>query len=316
LTPEEQNHVRACATCGELAASAGEVEVGLFELARRADRAAAARLPSALRERVRARLTGALEQPTGTKHEQPAGAQPIATRSPAGASSDLAPQRPARVMTVAPSPRRRLRWLMAAAALAVVAFAGWRLIRPQSIGTVWFATGRMELAQSTGARRPLGIGNWEYGKGTTLTASPGASGTFGLGNHVSGALAGPAKVRLEGVDEIRLLEGSIWLNVDPKGRGLRVHSPQGDVRVTGTKFGVTVGAAETRVEVASGVVEVAQAGRQAKVSSGQRVRMTAEAIDPVAPRPQGGEPPAWVTAVNENRKKAQVGQYVPSLTEQ
>lgn len=82
--------------------------------------------------------------------------------------------------------------------------------------------------------------------------------SMSIGNHVEACVEGPAKVRLiahEGKMEI--LQGSVFLQILPGGKGFEVHTPGGIIRDIGTKFGVHVasnGSVETHVT--AGTVEI------------------------------------------------------------
>lgn len=79
-----------------------------------------------------------------------------------------------------------------------------------------------------------------------------------IGPYVEACVEGPAKVKLLAhKGKLELLQGSVFLQISPGGRGFEVHTPAGIIRNIGTKFGVLALAdGSVQTHVTSGVVEI------------------------------------------------------------
>lgn len=80
-----------------------------------------------------------------------------------------------------------------------------------------------------------------------------------IGPNVDAFVEAPARLQLTAQEgELKLQEGSVFLQITPGGKGFEVHTPGGILRDIGTKFGVNVVSATARVEthVTEGTVQV------------------------------------------------------------
>lgn len=95
--------------------------------------------------------------------------------------------------------------------------------------------------------------------------------SLAIGPYVEACVEGPAKIKLLAhKGKLELLEGSIFLQISPGGRGFEVHTQAGIIRNIGTKFGVlSLNDGSVQTHVTSGIVEIEQA------PGGPRERVTA-----------------------------------------
>lgn len=87
-----------------------------------------------------------------------------------------------------------------------------------------------------------------------------------IGPYVEACVEGPAKVKLLAhKGKLQLMEGSIFLQISPGGRGFEVHTPAGIIRNIGTKFGVLASAdGSVQTHVTSGIVEIERSPGEAR----------------------------------------------------
>lgn len=131
-----------------------------------------------------------------------------------------------------------------------------------------------------------------------------ASGGAAIAIEGAGTLAvrGDATVLIGGTERepvVTIARGEIFVDL-PKGtiRSFFVHTPTGQVRVTGTQFGVKVGPQGTNVEVTRGSVVVSGPEGQTSVEAGQAVSLKGGAVPAlVAPANPAGDPLGWVRAI-------------------
>src|SRR5262249_51258969 len=152
------------------------------------------------------------------------------------------------------------------------------ILHIQPIGNLEYANGETSLRTHAVAQTLSGLGRWIYHRGATLSTADTAAAVFNLGSGVHAEMSGATALKLLGTEKLALERGSVWLNVTPGGKGFEVETPFGLVKVTGTKFGVTVNDHETRVEVAEGSVAVSQAQGAGKVTAGQTLTASAAGI--------------------------------------
>lgn len=129
-----------------------------------------------------------------------------------------------------------------------------------------------------------------------------ASGGAALAIEGAGTLAvrGDATVLIGGTERaptITIARGEIFVDL-PQGtiRSFDVRTPTGNVRVTGTKFGVKVGPKKTNVQVTEGTVVVTGAdGTQQAVTAGEAADLSAGGVPAlVAPIDAERDPFGWV----------------------
>ena len=131
-----------------------------------------------------------------------------------------------------------------------------------------------------------------------------ASGGAALAIEGAGTLAvrGDSTVLIAGTERapvVTIARGEIFVDL-PKGtiRSFFVNTPTGRVRVTGTRFGVKVGPAETTVEVVHGTVVVSGPEGETTVEAGQAADLKAgSAPGLVPPADPAGDPRGWVRDV-------------------
>jgi transmembrane sensor len=214
------------------------------------------------------RLWDLLERPAARAFHAERAA--IEARYPAAAS------RPRKVAVSRNLSGNGRRWTAGFSPGRAMAFAACLLIAIGA-GTVWrddIVTGlQSDYATAVGERAPV-------------TLTDGSRLTLNTDSAIAVAL-GPTGRR------VRLLRGEVWFDVaHDAARPFVVETPQGRVRVTGTRFDVRLGDDETVVSLAEGRVELTASGALRKdavaLAPGEQSRLSASGIsspakfDPVA----------------------------------
>ncbi len=188
------------------------------------------------------------------REEAPAAAPaPVATPAPV--------RRPARVLTVT--------GLAFAAAAAIALFA---LLSPGDEDL-----GAMLYRRSSGAQ---GLALEKLKAGSIIkTSGNGDAAVFSMdGSRVTVNMAPDTQVEVVSDDNIRLVKGEIWTHVRTGSGEFEVTTPDGEVEVHGTTFGVRVDDEGSYVVVAEGEIEVGikgecvdmEPGTQAKIGRGSK----------------------------------------------
>ena len=138
---------------------------------------------------------------------------------------------------------------------------------------------------------------------------------LGEGARVRMTLDRGTEVRVAQSRHIELVKGSVWVRVEPEGKGFRVKTPNAVIEVTGTRFGVTVDQHQTRVDVAKGTVMVGRPAAEGRVelNSGFRLVVSGQGALKPMPRELGDALPGWVRAVLAKEDIAVGAAYLPSL---
>lgn len=131
-----------------------------------------------------------------------------------------------------------------------------------------------------------------------------ATGGAALSIEGAGTLAvrGDSTVLIGGTEKapvVTIARGEIFVDL-PKGsiRSFFVQTPTGQVRVTGTQFGVKVGAQQTNVEVTRGSVVISGPDGETAVQAGEAANLKAGEVPAlVAPADPNGDPRGWVREV-------------------
>jgi hypothetical protein len=170
-------------------------------------------------------------------------------------------------------PPRRSPWVQSglgfvagiAAAAAVVLFIG-RNTEPTLPKQEPTAVEALASGELTAARRTT----TSIGRRGTAVAEPGAHLRWRTSNDLA---------------SIEQDSGSVFYRVDPGLGELRVQTPRGQVRVTGTCFTLDVSEARTDVDVHEGSVELHHEGTVIEAGAGERVRLNRSGISraPLAP---------------------------------
>lgn len=117
------------------------------------------------------------------------------------------------------------------------------------------------------------------------------AGTLAIRNDATVLIGGTEREPI-----VTIARGEIFVDL-PKGtiRSFFVHTPTGQVRVTGTQFGVKVGPQGTSVEVTRGSVVVTGPEGTTSVEAGQAANLKGGAVPAlVAPANPAGDPLGWV----------------------
>jgi len=168
--------------------------------------------------------------------------------------------------------RQALKSLAIAGGVGLVGWTAWRHTPLSGLAMAWTAQHRTGV----GERTHLVLGD---GTRVWLNTASALDSRYGDGER-----------RLE------VLRGEILVETapDPAGRPFRVETPQGTLDVLGTRFGVRLEDAATRLAVYRGRVAVRPAGgREAPViRAGRQVRFTRAAVGPASAADPNGA--AWV----------------------
>lgn len=303
LSEAERVHLGQCPACREFAQDVGAPGASLNAVAHQLQSQSPIVLPAALKNKVLQQMRQKLEA-----GELEAAAAPII--------NEASPQNARRAWNWTELLGRLLgqwRWAAACATLACIALMVVNTLNQRPIGRLEFVNGLLSMVSDSLARHHEGVGNWEYKRGATLETDEKSSARFKIGNEVFAAIDKNTKVQIHNKQSLALNQGSVWLSVTPGGKGFRVETPFGLVRVTGTQFGVTVTASKTLVEVREGSVEVSQAQGLGKVTQGQTLTADASGVAAASPRPEGTDYPGWVTSLKASADKAYSGNYLPSI---
>jgi len=314
LSRRQRRHIRSCPACADAAENARAVGIGLATLAREVAAEPTHDLPGELRDRVRGDLRVRLDR----NQERNQMRAPAFFPAPGLAPRLREGSRLAGLLSPPPWVRRSLAWGLAAAALATVVGVGLvQTAGRRPVGQLEFATAEVTMRGSSGTRLCAGVGQWAYGRASTLETPPDAMAIFSLEGGVRGALADSTTVEIVDANRVELRQGAVWVRVLPRGsvprKEFHLRSPHCVVRVTGTSFGVSVQGGETRVEVTEGTVAVGRPGEETAVAAGERLRASESGLRTPSSRSEGTELPAWTETVLSMEKDAHTGQYVPSL---
>ncbi len=144
-------------------------------------------------------------------------------------------------------------WTTAAAALLLVALAGWvvgQFLTPSSQEVAWLTNAQNcrweEDGQPAGGLTP----------GKVLRLEEGLA-ELSFANGVRAILKGPVTLEIRSVSSVRLMRGGMAVRVPEEARGFEVLSPGGKVVDLGTEFGIRVAEdGSTQVQVFRGEVQV------------------------------------------------------------
>jgi ferric-dicitrate binding protein FerR (iron transport regulator) len=183
--------------------------------------------------------------------------------------------------------RRRLQWLVgAAAAAAVVAAIALSLIdrgptagTPAPVARLEALRGAVEIVSPSGDHLrveeagpdvQLGAGSWVHTDAASRVA-------LRLAGGQSLRLDLATSVRLESPALVRLDRGGLYVDSDgAAGDGVRVETPLGEVREIGTRFEVRREEGPVLVRVRGGRVAIVRGGHEVEVSEGSTLAITAD----------------------------------------
>jgi ferric-dicitrate binding protein FerR (iron transport regulator) len=210
--------------------------------------------------------------------------------------------------------RRSAIWAGAAAVLTIV-IVGLTAGGDSSIGRIDFAWQAVEIQGAGGRRIVRGIADAPLSAGATLRTGERAEAMAWLGgeNQVRLAIGGSTNLTLRATNRIRLDGGSVWLSVKPGGEGFDVETPFGDVRVTGTIFGVSVDAESANVEVTEGSVRVEGPRGFVTLGAGERATATATDVSEPVARSEADRVAFWVAELHAAMNRAHAASYIPSV---
>lgn len=113
-------------------------------------------------------------------------------------------------------------------------------------------------------------------KGTSLRTAKGVRAQLALQDGSKLTINEGSEVALQGVRTLALRGGELMARVAPdKGNPLRITTPGGVIRVTGTRLNVRLDGENTIVDVAKGTIEVGAEGRKVEVGAGERAVLRA-----------------------------------------
>lgn len=260
------------------AASLAEALDALALVLTQAGRAALPAVPASLRARVRALA-----------------AEALVPRAPWWRRALLSIQTPAG------------RWAVAGAAAAIVLALGvsWRAATAP-IGRVDFTADRVTVAGVS----HHGEARVALHRGDRVATSALSGGMITLGEGTRVALDAGTELELASADEIRLVQGRLFLRVS-QAPGLVVRVGETSIRDIGTVFGVDLTSGRARIDVTEGAVEIRGGGQVTQAAAGQFVDLGQSLLTPL-PRPGGEVLPGWVMQVLEAERRARLEEFVPS----
>jgi hypothetical protein len=314
-------HLEACPECRQFAELAAEDADwsgrALTAVAAAVDREQPFHPPLALERRVRRLAHDRLTRARNTAGRRDA---PPLVASPGGSPASAGFGRRLAAFLTAPLVVRPA-WSFAAAAVLVLVSAAM-LMRPgagsPAFARVDFADGAFVAGAPEDPRafdrfdQPVALR-----PGSVFRTAPGTRAFFSVGPAVVAAAGDTALTLGERATRLRLDRGRVWLDVQRDGRGFEIETPHGIVRVTGTRFGVTIDPARdtTLVEVAEGSVAVeGVAGDVTAVTAGAQLLADAAVVGAPSPRPGGTELPAWIGELAGDRRAVATVQYLPTFT--
>ena len=308
LSEEERGHLHACKECHELARDVYTVGNSLSVVARQIDAQDAHPLPADLKNRVRMKF-----------QDHPAQQESWSGNGSNKRVKDVRKSFAERVpefFSLAAFRRSGLIWAAAAAVMLAVFGVGVYQTHEQSpAARLDFTSGLVSAFQADVEMRHEGLGEWHFKKGSKIETFQNSMCLMTIGESSRGALANATEIDILSNNCLQLNRGSIWLSVNPDGRGFEVQTPHGLVRVTGTLFGVTATETQTMVEVAEGAVEVARntADQRVMVPSGKTLSINVAEFGDLSTRIGGDAPPEWVESLIAKEKAAHDAEYIPSL---
>ncbi len=143
-------------------------------------------------------------------------------------------------------------------------------------------------------------------RGDTLHGGSGLTAQLDSG-RVHLMLDHDAVLKINANDEVTLSEGSAWFHVRSNSGHFAVMTPQGEVTVIGTSFGVELVDAITRVQVTRGKVRTIFNGSESTVSAGETIASGSAAN----PSPSS-RPPDWVTNLVNEETQDRLQLFFPS----
>lgn len=305
LSEAERAHLRECPACRDFAQDVIAPGTALTALAHQMQRQAPAILPPDLKNRVLGTIRQKLEN-----EARDAAAASQAAQAPANGGK---PPREWTWGALLNGLTGHWQWAAACALLLCVTAVSINTYQGRPIGRLEFASGLTSLIADSMHRRHEGVGNWQYGRGATLNTEAQSAAIFSIGADVRVAMAGDTELKILSKTSLELKTGSVWLSVNPGGKGFKVETPHGLVQVTGTHFGVEVTSNATKVEVTKGSVAVSQGASQGNVTAGNMLTSGAAGVTAATPRPTGLTDPGWVTTLLTTEQKAQNGNWLPSI---
>jgi hypothetical protein len=178
-----------------------------------------------------------------------------------------------------PRPIRPMRWLAAAAAIALLAVFSWRgAVGPKAFATLETAHsarwGSGDLPTREGSR--LGAGRLRIEEGLAVIR-------FDSGAELS--LEAPAELTIVDAMNCRVTDGTAVANVPESAIGFRIATPSATLIDHGTRFAVSVDAESggTRTQVFEGLVDVENpsTGEVVSLRTGQRASVQGRQTGPV-----------------------------------
>ena len=233
-------------------------------------------------------MVAALIQAAGRRTEPPADAY----RQVLDAAMTTLRQKTAR--------RRERNWLIGAVAAGVAGVSTMLLLQHQTgtlqprVATVVRTFGAVEF-RTADRWKPLAESRSSISAGTELRTLAGGGAALSLGRGVSLRLASATEVQFDGLQDIRLQNGMLYLdNRASLGTGFRIGTSLGTVRDVGTQFEVRVTDGSLRVRVREGRVEIDRAGGYVNGAAGDQVEI--DVLGGVTRSTIAATDPAWLWA--------------------
>lgn len=195
---------------------------------------------------------------------------------------------------------RRMVWGVAAAVLLIAAAYG--------VIANWNTRERVDLLYAQGG---LQSSETTFTNGDDIrTGEGGQAILWSDEQRVTLFLAENSVLHVLGEDRVALIEGEVWVNIKPKSGFYQVTTPNAEVTVKGTRFGVRVESEGTHVMIESGEVTVKAGEDIAELLPGKMAHVPktggAELETSQASRPE------WVDLLEKEFLKSAASQRYPS----
>jgi hypothetical protein len=329
LSSEELEHIEVCPECRELGETLQKIEPVLQQAAHQTAQLNPASLNQQLDRRVQDKLRLILHDrksfPDRPASPATHGRLNGSARKGGAINPSQVKKKPGtaggsrgKIITLFRQPRRA--WAVAAVfimgfSLLVLHFSG----SGNHLGYLDYPHGDVHVIQASGNKLPVGNLELELVTRGMVLETAANSGAIirlvrGDKRYITVLLDQSSRIRFKDNDHVRLLDGKAWFSVNPQGKGFNVSTNAGDVKVTGTVFGVSVEGQTTRVDVTRGSVSMSRNDLNRTIKAGQMVESIGnEGLSEPAERSAGLNDPYWVNGLHDSENSKTKGEYFPSI---
>jgi len=196
-------------------------------------------------------------------------------------------------------------WIVAAAACALVLMMA-PIYWERSVGEVIFSSGQVRVGENPPTESAIE-------PGSRIQVAEGGEAMVSMdGGRIDLFIREGAELELAAIDRVIVSKGDLWVRVDPDSGHFEVGTPQGNVTVHGTTFGVIVDEDETRVEIASGKVSVANSMGSEFIEPGTGARIVGQQTPPTIHTSAENVTPDWARDIFNSAAADQARRFFPS----